>query len=88
MKATDYVTCPHCQGSGKLRVTGIYAETLRGLRRWCASPGRFVVANRDATWFGCKPTALNNRLAWLEEHGFARSEKYGRQRRYFAIGER
>ena len=84
-KRTDVVPCPHCQGRGQVAVTGVYAETLRGLRRWCANTDRHVVANRDAGWFGCKATALNNRLAWLEAHGFARSEKYGRQRRFYAV---
>lgn len=79
----DTTACPHCNGKGRIPVTGVYAETLRGLRRWCKRPGMFVVANRDAYWFDCKPTALNNRLAWLESHGFARSEKYGRQRRFY-----
>lgn len=82
-KRTDTTPCPHCSGCGRIPLTGIYAETLRGLRRWCTRPARFVVSNRDAWWFGCKATALNNRLARLEELGLARSEKYGRQRRFY-----
>jgi response regulator of citrate/malate metabolism len=79
----DRYKCPCCKGRGTMPLTGIYAETLRDVRRWCARPERHVVANRDAWWFGCSPTALNNRLAWLEEHSFIKSEKYGRQRRFF-----
>lgn len=78
----NFHECPTCQGAGVIPLTGIYAETLRGVRR-LASRGGYVVANRDASWFGCKPTALNNRLAMLENHGYVYSEKYGRQRRFF-----
>ena len=84
-RPADTIACPHCNGRGSVPVTGIYADTLTGLRRLTAQ-GRDCVANRDAFFvFGCKPTALNNRLAWLEAHGFARSEKYGRQRRFYAM---
>lgn len=80
----DSVVCYCCDGIGSIPVTGVYLETLKTLRRWCARPGRFVVANRDYKQFGCKqPTALNNRLSYLERHGFARSEKFGRQRRFY-----
>lgn len=82
MKETR-VKCHTCKGSGLVVVTGVYAETLAGLRRLAKSG--YVVAGRDAAWFGCKATALNNRLAWLETHGLARSEKYGRERRFFAV---
>lgn len=78
-----YLQCPHCRGEGQIELTGVYAETLRGVRRWCARPERFVVANRDWKWFAApSPTALNNRLAMLERHGFLVSEKFGRQRRF------
>ena len=80
---SDKVRCPHCSGEGYVRLSGIYLETLKGLRRWCARPGRYVVSNRDAWWFCCKATALNNRLAALEKHGLARSEKFGRERRFY-----
>lgn len=78
------VTCSHCKGKGVIPVTGVYKETLRGLRRLCEQSGGYCVANIHAAWFGCKGTALSNRLAWLEAHGLARSVKYGRQRRYVA----
>lgn len=77
------IPCPHCKGKGRIAVTGVYADTLQRLRKACKKLG-YVVANLDALYFGCKPTALNNRLAWLEEHGLARSEKFGRQRRFYA----
>lgn len=80
---SDHVLCPHCRGRGIIELTGIYAETLRGVRRKCARNGSYVVANRDAAWFGCQATALNNRLDALEKHGLLRSERYGRQRRFY-----
>ena len=75
-----WIDCPYCNGEGYTEVTGVYAETLRILRRRRGP----VVANRDAKLFGCKPTALNNRLAWLESKGLARSERHGSARRFWA----
>lgn len=75
-----WIACPYCESKGEIELTGVYAETLRLLRQR-RSP---VVANRDADLFECKPTALNNRLAWLESHGLARSERHGRERRFWA----
>lgn len=71
------VCCPHCRGSGRIPLTGVYADTLELLR-----------ANGEATGAdlarveGCKATAMNNRLAMLERHGLATSRRYGRQRLY------
>jgi hypothetical protein len=77
-------TCPRCDGAGEIELTGVYLETLSGLKR-LTKAGRGVVAGRDWKWFGCnQPTALNNRLDWLEKHGLARSERYGRERRFWA----
>lgn len=70
--------CGYCQGTGQIKVTGVYAETYAILRKL----RRPVVAGRDAELFGCSPTALNNRLAWLESNGFAMSKRFGRERRY------
>jgi hypothetical protein len=64
-------------------LTGIYAETLDMMRRLCRAKDDFVVSNRDAERFGCEPTALNNRLARLEELGFVFSERFGRERRFY-----
>ena len=77
----ESIPCPHCHGKGSLPLSGVYAETLKGVRRWCKAYG-YLVANQAASAFDCKPTALNNRLRRLEELGFVRSEWYGRQRRY------
>ena len=74
------ITCWNCRGRGKIELTGVYAETLRLLRQRRAA----VVANRDASTFGCSVTALINRLDWLEKHGLAHSERHGRERRFWA----
>jgi hypothetical protein len=82
-KKPDMHQCPFCQGKGQIELNGVYAETLDELRVFTES-GMAMVANRDADHMGCEPTALSNRLKRLEEMGFARSEWYGRQRRYYA----
>ena len=74
------IKCWACQGRGRVELTGVYADTLRILRASRSA----VVANRDADRFGCLPTALNNRLSWLEEHGLAQSVRHGRERRFWA----
>ena len=80
----DKVPCPFCNGKGHTILTGVYAETLTLLRKLTSEKESFIVANQHAEQFGCNPTALNNRLKRLEELGFAKSERYGRQRRYAA----
>jgi len=75
-----FVPCSYCDGYGVIELTGVYAETLRILRRF----KRPVVAGSDAESFGCKPTALNNRLAWLESKGLARSAREGKKRKFWA----
>ena len=84
MKRKDETTCPHCKGTGKIAVTGVYADTVFRLRQLTKLYG-YTTAAMSAELFGCTPTALNNRLAWLERHGLATSERYGRERRYRAI---
>ncbi len=79
------LTCHHCKGKGMVELSGVYAETLRGVRRLCHQEVASVVANQWYKWFGCKPSALSNRLKKLEEHGFLRSEFFGRERRYFLV---
>jgi len=77
------VECQHCNGSGRVPLKGVYLETYSKLQRMTRA-GTPCVAARAAEYFGCKPTALNNRLAWLQEHSLASSEKHGRERRYTA----
>lgn len=80
-----FIECGCCGGQGSVTLGEVYEETLRGVRHLCVRQGRYVVANRDAAWFGCKPTALNNRLRRLEELGLVRCEVVGRQKRYTAL---
>lgn len=81
-KEHDRFACPHCEGLGTLPLTGVYAVTL-GIARLICNERDFVVANRDAEKFACKPTALNQRLKGLEDKGFLWSERYGSQRRFY-----
>lgn len=82
MRRHESVCCEHCGGTGRRKVTGVYEKTLRVLRRLCGDTESFVVANRDAAKFLCRPTALNNRLSRLERLGLVVSSRHGRQRRF------
>lgn len=73
--------CPACKGHGWIELTGVYLETLKIILKAKTTQ---VVANRDHWFFGCSPTALNNRLARLEQMGYLKSERCGRQRRFYA----
>lgn len=75
------IPCTCCNGTGKVELTGVDAETLAGARRYL-SRYACLVANRAALWFGCQPTALSNRLKRLELLGLLKAEKYGKQVRY------
>lgn len=74
-------TCPHCKGRGIVELNGVYADTL-ALLRTMTEPASGAALARLAR---CPATAMNNRLARLEEHGYARSHRYGRERRFEAI---
>lgn len=78
---SDRVTCGHCGGTGHIELTGVYADTLALLRRQRAEITGADLAKVD----GCKETAMNNRLAMLESHGFAKSRRYGRKRLFKAV---
>lgn len=72
--------CSYCKGCGSVEITGIYAETFRLL-----NAQQHECSGADlAAKAGCKPTAMNNRLAALEEHGLVVSRRYGRQRLFSA----
>jgi Fic family protein len=71
--------CNCCGGTGRLEVTGAYAETLALLRRELR-PRDEITGAALAAVAGCKPTAMNNRLARLEELGFVTSRRFGRLR--------
>lgn len=80
MKTTH--ACPHCDGKGRIELTGVYAETLKKARALLVADAAYLIANRDAWQFGCNPTALNNRMARLEKLGYLKSERFGRERRF------
>jgi predicted ArsR family transcriptional regulator len=69
-----YVDCAHCGGTGRVKLSGVYADTLALL---ITRPG--LNGAELAKVFGCKATAMNNRLKALERHGLARGKRYGRQ---------
>lgn len=73
-KRGAFVTCTHCQGTGAVELTGVYAETLTLLIR---SPG--LNGAELAGLDGCKATTMCNRLKAMERRGVARGERYGRQ---------
>lgn len=77
----DMVACSHCSGTGKVQLTGQYAETLVLLRRNKHEISGAALAFKA----NCEPTAMNNRLAALERMGLAESRRYGRLRLYKAI---
>lgn len=63
------VTCGTCGGVGHVPLSPVYAATLDILR----SIGCPVTSAQMAPHAQCKPTAMNQRLAKLEELGFATS---------------
>ena len=73
-----YRRCSCCNGTGRVLLTGVYAETLALLRH---QDGEVTGADL-ARLIGCKKTAMNNRLAALEKHGLATSRRWGRKRLY------
>jgi len=73
-----YHPCPTCRGTGRIELTGVYAETLAMLRQ-C---GEEITGAALARQAGCKATAMNNRLARLEAFGLAVSRWYGRKKLY------
>jgi hypothetical protein len=72
--------CTCCDGTGRVELTGVYADTyamLSDIGRETNGAGLAIVA-------GCSPTAMCNRLAALERLGVATSRRYGRQRLFKA----
>jgi len=77
---TDFVQCSCCGGEGHVPLDGVFADTLKVLRK---QRGEVTGAELSRA-MKCKPTAMNNRLSYLQRHGFAVSRKYGRRRFYRA----
>jgi DNA-binding transcriptional ArsR family regulator len=76
-----YVKCKFCNGNGKMELTGVCAETLDLLDATGEASGADL-----AKAAGCKATAMNQRLSYLENHGLATSRRYGRKRLFKVKG--
>lgn len=83
MSTSPSVLCPCCKGTGRVEMNGVIADTLALLRRQDGEVTGAALARAD----GCKPTAMNNRLAYLERRGLVTSRRYGRERLYRAAAE-
>jgi len=68
-------TCSKCGGSGHAEVTGVYESTFRLVRLHPDCNGAQLAHAAE-----CKETAMNNRLVWLERHGFVNGMWNGRER--------
>ncbi len=77
---TPHHRCPCCRGTGRVQLTGVYADTWHLLH---SNPGGISGAAL-AHAAGCRATAMNNRLAALERHGLATSRRDGRRRLFCA----
>lgn len=73
IKQAAYVQCTHCQGTGTIQLTGVYAETLGLIISHPSLNGATL-----AKLAGCNATAMNNRLKALERHGVATGQRFGR----------
>lgn len=74
-------TCSHCGGCGKVALAPMYSMTLVLLRRQRKEMTGAVLSRID----GCAATAMNNRLARLEEFGLVTSRIEGREKFYRVV---
>lgn len=72
-----HLPCHLCHGTGVVELTGVFRDTLE-----LVHAGPEWTAPELALLAQCKATAMNNRLAYLEEKGLIVSRRYGRQRLY------
>lgn len=75
------VQCSTCEGVGVVEMNGAFADTLVVLRRQKTE----LTGVELAKLMKVNPTAMNNRLVWLESHGLAVGRKYGPARFWRAI---
>lgn len=61
------ITCTCCNGTGKRELSQAHCETLQKVLDADGSISSFCLIER-----GVKATAVNNRLAYLEDNGFIR----------------
>lgn len=76
------IKCKRCNGTGQMPFNGAIADTLRMLRKLREPVTGAATARRLGN---VKPSAMNNRLAYLENIGLAESERYGRERKFKAV---
>lgn len=76
MDSRPETPCPHCRGTGRLQLTGVYLRTLELLGEQSGPVNGSALAKAA----GCKATAMNNRLIALERLGLAVGRRDGRQR--------
>jgi hypothetical protein len=69
------VPCAHCAGTGWVRLSPVYRETLALLKIQSAP----VNGRQLADQAGCAGEAMCNRLRRLESYGLARGVKQGRE---------
>ena len=75
--------CTCCNGTGRRRVTGVYADTLDRLRRIFRWQDEIHAADLARRMSGIiTPNAVNMRLARLEQFGFLKSRNEGALRLY------
>lgn len=73
--ATIYTSCPHCNGKGKVELTGVYLNTLRVLQ------GSVPISGADlGRLMGVKGEAMCNRLATLKRLGLVKCTQDGRKK--------
>lgn len=76
------IKCSCCGGRGKVPLDGVYFETLKMLSKERKEIHGAALARKS----GCNSTAMNNRLARLEQLGLVKSRKYGRKKLYRTNG--
>lgn len=76
--------CRTCNGTGKVELSGKYAETYHLLKMITSKAGitSTELASRVS---GCTAVAMCNRLDALEKLGLAKSERFGKKRLFKAI---
>jgi hypothetical protein len=81
MSQTVWRTCSCCGGSGRVELTGVYAEALAAVVAAGAEVTGAEMARRSGEG---SATAWNNRLARLEQMGLLTGRIYGRRKLYKA----
>lgn len=70
------IDCPHCDGSGKIKLSAGSLRTLEILRK--LGPSTAVALNHHRSFSELTPTALNNRLEYLRANALVSRHRSGR----------